>query len=283
MAHITFLDETMRDGQQSLWGMRMQAGMALPVAPIVDQTGYNIISLAGSSLFEVLIRHCQEDPWAGLDMLVAAMPRTPAPRRNAVERLRDVRIHARLADGSLDEPAHRARHAELLDLRRALRHREDGAPRKAREGSRVPGRRLHALHAFARARRRVLRGQSEQALGPARRRQPASLRHRRRPRSRAHLDARARDRQERARQADRDAREQHARAVREVVPGCDRARGQRAAHRGAADGEWALGPVDRDHDEERRDHGPHPQRRYEQASARCGITSRRSGKRPGIS
>ena len=33
MAHIEFLDETMRDGQQSLWGMRMQAGMALPVAP----------------------------------------------------------------------------------------------------------------------------------------------------------------------------------------------------------------------------------------------------------
>jgi len=77
MAHITFLDETMRDGQQSLWGMRMQAGMALPVTPIIDQTGYNIISLAGSSLFEVLIRHCQEDPWAGLDLLVGSMPRTP--------------------------------------------------------------------------------------------------------------------------------------------------------------------------------------------------------------
>ena len=77
MAHITFLDETMRDGQQSLWGMRMQAGMALPVTPIIDRTGYNIISLAGSSLFEVLIRHCREDPWAGLDLLVGSMPNTP--------------------------------------------------------------------------------------------------------------------------------------------------------------------------------------------------------------
>ncbi|VWX47323.1 pyruvate carboxylase [Novosphingobium sp. 9U] len=77
MAHINFLDETLRDGQQSLWGMRMQAGMALPVAPLIDKTGYQIISLAGSSLFEVLIRHCQEDPWAGLDMLVKAMPETP--------------------------------------------------------------------------------------------------------------------------------------------------------------------------------------------------------------
>lgn len=77
MAHIQFLDETLRDGQQSLWGMRMQAGMALPVTPIIDETGYQIISLAGSSLFEVLIRHCQEDPWAGLDALVKSMPNTP--------------------------------------------------------------------------------------------------------------------------------------------------------------------------------------------------------------
>ena len=29
MAHISFLDETCRDGQQSLWGMRMQAGQVL--------------------------------------------------------------------------------------------------------------------------------------------------------------------------------------------------------------------------------------------------------------
>ncbi len=74
MAHIEFLDETMRDGQQSLWGMRMQAGMALPVAPLIDRVGYRVVDLTGSSLFEVLIRHCQEDPWEGLDLLVAAMP-----------------------------------------------------------------------------------------------------------------------------------------------------------------------------------------------------------------
>lgn len=77
MAHIKFLDETMRDGQQSLWGMRMQAGMALPVAPLIDDTGYETISLAGSSLHEVLIRKCNEDPWAGLDLLVGSMPKTP--------------------------------------------------------------------------------------------------------------------------------------------------------------------------------------------------------------
>lgn len=76
MAHVEFLDETMRDGQQSLWGMRMQAGMALPVSPMIDRTGFRVIDLAGSSLMEVLIKHAQEDPWEGLDLLVNSMPRT---------------------------------------------------------------------------------------------------------------------------------------------------------------------------------------------------------------
>ena len=77
MAFIEFLDETMRDGQQSLWGMRMRAGMALPVSPVIDRTGFRVIDLAGSSMMEVLIRHCQENPWEGLDLLVQSMPRTP--------------------------------------------------------------------------------------------------------------------------------------------------------------------------------------------------------------
>jgi oxaloacetate decarboxylase (Na+ extruding) subunit alpha len=74
MAHIEFLDETMRDGQQSLWGMRMQAGMALPVAPLIDKVGFRVVDLTGSSMFEVMIRHCHENPWEGLDLIVEAMP-----------------------------------------------------------------------------------------------------------------------------------------------------------------------------------------------------------------
>lgn len=77
MAHIDILDTTIRDGQQALWGMRMTAGMALPVAPLIDRTGYSVIDLTASSLFEVLVRHCQENPWEGMDLLVQAMPRTP--------------------------------------------------------------------------------------------------------------------------------------------------------------------------------------------------------------
>jgi oxaloacetate decarboxylase (Na+ extruding) subunit alpha len=77
MAHIEFLDETMRDGQQSLWGLRMRAGMALPVSPLIDKTGFKIIDLTGDGMLDVLTRYCQENYWEGLDLLVASMPNTP--------------------------------------------------------------------------------------------------------------------------------------------------------------------------------------------------------------
>lgn len=76
MAHIEFVDETFRDGMQSLWGMRLQAGMALPVAGNLDRTGFKRIELSGSNHFEVLVRYCKENPWDSLDALVEAMPRT---------------------------------------------------------------------------------------------------------------------------------------------------------------------------------------------------------------
>jgi oxaloacetate decarboxylase (Na+ extruding) subunit alpha len=77
VTHIELLDETLRDGQQSLWGMRMQAGMALPVADLLDRTGFRVIDATGSSFMEVLVKYCREDPWAGLDLLRAAIYRTP--------------------------------------------------------------------------------------------------------------------------------------------------------------------------------------------------------------
>ena len=77
MAHIEFLDETMRDGQQSLWGLRMRAGMALPVSPLIDRTGFTTIDLTGGGMLDVLTRYCQENYWEGLDLLVASMPQTP--------------------------------------------------------------------------------------------------------------------------------------------------------------------------------------------------------------
>jgi oxaloacetate decarboxylase alpha subunit len=76
MASIEFVDQSLRDGQQSLWGMRMSPNHILPVAEAIDTAGYRVVDLTGSSIFEVLVRFRQEDPWRGLDALRAAMPRS---------------------------------------------------------------------------------------------------------------------------------------------------------------------------------------------------------------
>lgn len=73
---IRFIDQTLRDGQQSWWGMRMPAAISLALAPDLDRAGYDVIDVAGSSLFEIQVRHCKEDPWENLRLLSAAMPRT---------------------------------------------------------------------------------------------------------------------------------------------------------------------------------------------------------------
>lgn len=75
--HVELLESTLRDGQQSLWGMRMQAGMALPVADTLDRTGFKVIDATGSSFMEVLVKYCRENPWEGLDLLRGAIRRTP--------------------------------------------------------------------------------------------------------------------------------------------------------------------------------------------------------------
>ncbi len=72
MARIEFIDQSLRDGQQSLWGIRMRAGHVLPIADAIDSAGYRVVDLTGSSPFEVQVRYNLEDPWKGLDAVRAA-------------------------------------------------------------------------------------------------------------------------------------------------------------------------------------------------------------------
>lgn len=74
MTEIKLIDQSLRDGQQSLWGMRMRAGHSLPVAADIDRMGYHIVDFTGSSLFEVLVKYQRENPWDGLDLVRSAMP-----------------------------------------------------------------------------------------------------------------------------------------------------------------------------------------------------------------
>jgi oxaloacetate decarboxylase (Na+ extruding) subunit alpha len=74
VSEIQFIDQTLRDGQQSLWGMRIRAGMAAAVAENIDRTGFRRVDVTASSLFECMLRYNHEDPWQGLDLWRRWMP-----------------------------------------------------------------------------------------------------------------------------------------------------------------------------------------------------------------
>jgi oxaloacetate decarboxylase alpha subunit len=71
---VEFIDTTLRDGQQSLWGMRMLAKHQLALAGDTDRVGYRTIDMVVSNVFEAQVRFGKENPWETLDHLRAAMP-----------------------------------------------------------------------------------------------------------------------------------------------------------------------------------------------------------------
>lgn len=74
MTHIDFVEQSLRDGQQSLWGMRMRAYEAADTLPYLAEGGYRTIDLTGAGMFTVQLREYFDDPWATLDFLVAGLP-----------------------------------------------------------------------------------------------------------------------------------------------------------------------------------------------------------------
>jgi oxaloacetate decarboxylase alpha subunit len=87
VALIEFVDQTLRDGHQSLWGMRMRPEMTTGAAPAIERVGYRVVDCTGGTQFAVQLRHVHQDPWAGQDLVASNFPRTPlraGKRWNAV-------------------------------------------------------------------------------------------------------------------------------------------------------------------------------------------------------
>jgi pyruvate/oxaloacetate carboxyltransferase len=77
MNKIEFVDQTIRDAQQSLWGFTMRTDMIAPIAEIMDKIGYRAIATVGSQAFTVQVRTLNEDPWERIRVLSGLMARTP--------------------------------------------------------------------------------------------------------------------------------------------------------------------------------------------------------------
>jgi oxaloacetate decarboxylase (Na+ extruding) subunit alpha len=75
---LEIVDTTTRDGNQSLWGATgLTTPDVLAIAPVMDRVGFHACDFTSSTHMAVSVRFHQEDPWARLREVAAAMPNTP--------------------------------------------------------------------------------------------------------------------------------------------------------------------------------------------------------------
>ena len=74
---VELIDETLRDGPQSLWASRINTDTLAAIAPTLDDAGFAQICVGSAALFEFAVKYLHEDPWERLHLLRTAMPRTP--------------------------------------------------------------------------------------------------------------------------------------------------------------------------------------------------------------
>ena len=77
MNEIRFVDTTLRDGQQSLWAYGMTTGMMSPIAPNIDEAGFEAIELGGPVELVKCVRELRENPWDRYRLVVKQIKKTP--------------------------------------------------------------------------------------------------------------------------------------------------------------------------------------------------------------
>lgn len=75
-SHLTFTDETFRDGPQSVWANRMRTASMLDSAPMLDECGFDRINLISGSAFETAVVYMYEDPWERIHQLRKRIKKT---------------------------------------------------------------------------------------------------------------------------------------------------------------------------------------------------------------
>ncbi len=77
MSKIEIVDQSIRDAQQSLWGLMMRTDHIVPIAETMDKVGYRAIATVGSQAFTIQVRNHSEDPWERIRILSGLLPKTP--------------------------------------------------------------------------------------------------------------------------------------------------------------------------------------------------------------
>jgi len=76
MNKIEFVDQTIRDAQQSLWGLMMRTDHIVPIAETMDKVGYRAVATVGSQAFTLQVRHHNENPWERIRILSGLLSKT---------------------------------------------------------------------------------------------------------------------------------------------------------------------------------------------------------------
>ncbi|MCC5859684.1 MAG: hypothetical protein JJT90_16115 [Ectothiorhodospiraceae bacterium] len=71
---VGFVDETFRDGPQSLWATRMRTEAMLGAADWVNRAGFRKVCTISGASFETAVKFMRDDPWERLRLLRTCMP-----------------------------------------------------------------------------------------------------------------------------------------------------------------------------------------------------------------
>jgi len=71
---VGFVDETLRDGPQSLWATRMKTEHMLGATEWLNRAGFRKICVTSGAAFETAVKFLRDDPWERLRLLKAYMP-----------------------------------------------------------------------------------------------------------------------------------------------------------------------------------------------------------------
>lgn len=74
---VEFVDTSVRDGNQSLWGATgLTSQDLLSIAPTMDRVGFHGLDFTSSTTMAIYVRFHREDPWELIRLMSAAMPST---------------------------------------------------------------------------------------------------------------------------------------------------------------------------------------------------------------
>ncbi|MBI2957414.1 MAG: biotin carboxyl carrier protein [Chloroflexi bacterium] len=74
---VYFVDQTLRDGHQSLWATRMSTAATVAVAPVIDEAGYRRVQLMGGGQVSACLYYLRENPFERVRLVARAMPNSP--------------------------------------------------------------------------------------------------------------------------------------------------------------------------------------------------------------